>query len=1802
MAGSTRARAPRFGAARRRRPAQRITAILLALLIAVPVAIAALHQGFPAADVEMRGRDVWVTNANDERAGRLNAQISEIDASLSLDSDRMDVLQDGEDVFVHDIGGGTLGRVDPMYLDLRERIAVPTDSVSAYGGDTLAILERSSGRLWILDATLPLTFDAAGSNPVLTLGPNAQIAVSQGGAVFAASPDGGVFRIPKLGAEPVQVELGEGKFTDFELTAVGETPVVFDKGENRVLLEGKNVVSLDAIGVRAQLPGPEADHVVIAGADGFIQVPLHGGAPAQVTWPGPEGTATDRLSVARPAVVEGCVYGAWAATREVVIACGSGPEAPAPRVAELPPRDEAGELVFRVNRDLVALNDVASGNVWMPQEDLRFVENWEDTVPPEDEQGQDGQQDATEQSFEDTLAERTDENHPPQLEDDSFGARPGGSSYLPVLDNDTDPDGDLITVSALAAQIPAEVGTLRVVDQGRAFQLDAAPGATGEYTVTYQGTDGRPNGVAEARLTIRIVAGENGAPMQRHRATVTVEAGQTIRYNVLPDWQDPEGDPVYLLSATEPGGSRVTTSPDGMLTFEAVGAELGERLVTYTVSDGTTQATGELAVQVAAPQSLKPVATPDFARGLAGDMVTMEPLINDLSPSGSALQLVEISELGGGAGGASFNPDKQTVSYKTDLPGTYYVQYTVKGSSGETKGLIRFDIADPAKIEPSLAAVRDVAYLRPGQPATVSPLVNDEHLGAGVVSVKSVTTTDQALVAGLAIELLDNATVRVSTANALQAPVEIPYTATDGVRTADGVIVVMPVEPSTAHHPPLAVDDVRTVRVGDYTSVDVLANDVHPDGTPMTLESTLGDLVVGDGFAFVSGDQVRFQAPKEPGTYGVSYLVTDEYGEQAGARVTFHVTAMDEASNRPPAPSDETARVYEGASIRVNVPLSGVDADGDSVTFSDIVGLPTLGSIREQDETSFLYEAFPGSQGTDTLTYEVVDTYGARGVGTIRIGVVERPSDTAPPVAVDDLLDAKPGTIVSVPVLDNDSDPNGYRVSVVEDLSAIDPALEPRLDGSSLVFKVPADLPFFSVPYTITNGHGGTDEAYVHVTVTPEAPERSPSAVDHVVALSAFDGVDFVDVPLRDGATNPSGLVAELEVQAAGVNAGAAEITSDGSLRVRPTDRRQVFAYTLTDPVTERTASAFVLVPALIKEESKRQSPYLRTDLPAQIANVGQTLRWNVGDLVIAPSGLPVRIIDAQAAWAEQGDGSPIVTGDTTLQFTPRPGFRGPASITFLVSDAQGPDDTLAGVATIRVPITVGDPNFHDVAPTFVTPRISLPVGETKSFDLASATGHPNQAVVPQVQFSGLQGGAAGVTARLSGSTLNLEAARQVRVGEVVKLTVTYAFREFVQTGTISVTITSSPKPPPRVVDDTALGLRGQALVVNVTRNDFNPYPDAPLKITEAKEVSATATGAKVTVSGTGEIRIEPNQSFIGEITIQYSVLDDTRDPLRTATGYLRVKIRDVPSAPGNARLDGSGAGQLTVAWDGAESNGEPITAYEVTLTPSGTGAAPITRQTGVGTTLTLGQADGIRNGVAYSATVRALNSIGWGPLSAPSPSVVPKSKPTAPQNVAVSSAYTKPGAKTGDLVVTWQPPSDDGGGVKEYTVTIVSPSVPNSKLTVSGTTLTATLTGLPVQTATQYQVTVTATNEKGSETSLPAVGTLTYMAEPAIVLRQGAFIGDIPYFANLTAPAYQYELYGRDFVADATYQVKCFTGKDEIKGEYYYTGASLNSVVVPDCVAIGGNYSVEVWLVNPGNKKDELIARSNTIPAWTKP
>lgn len=1626
--------------ARHRRPIASAAAI--ALLAGVPVTLAVLHEGFPVSDVDLQARDVWVTNGDALLAGRLNRQIEELNGAVSGETPALDVLQNGSDVFLVDAVAGRLARVDPGYTTLVEPTAIPPGATVALGGRTLAVL-APDGDLWALDAANPLAFDPE-STPAAELGRDALVAVTPGGVVLAASPERQVaVRIDAPGIPPTERAFPVP--AEAVIAAVGDRMVLLDSAANRLVRDDGSAVDLPDAAYRLQQSGPARDEVVLATADSLLFV----GSGVRVVPAQPGGPVAGPDDVSAPVVVDGCVHGAWGGAQRYLLAC-DGAE---PVGFDIPQRTQGSRLEFRVNRSVVALNDLDTGNVWLLADELRLVANWDDVTPPQEEETEDGDEKATTQSFEDTLAERTEVNRPPIARDDDYGVRPGRTTILAVLDNDTDPDGDVLTI-ARVGDIPESVGVLDLIDGGRALQFTPAAGAT-SASFRYSVDDGRAGGVAEASVSVRVVPeSANSAPEPRRNTLVSVESGGSISYNVLADFWDPDGDDIYLESATPASSDIVRVTPDGTLTFEHRSGEPGEKEISYVVSDGVLSATGVLSVRVEPRRSLTPIGVPDFTTAFVGQSVAVEPLKNDIAPNGEPLALLGVDDVPPDAIVAP-NTERGTVTFQAPREGAYYFIYRLSAGPASSIGIVRVDVlpAPEEIVEP--IAVKDTAFLRAGEPTIVEVLENDVSLDGAVLAVQSVDT--EGMAEGVSVEVLGNAVIRITSSQALTGQTQFRYTISDGISTATAGVTIVPVPPIVDRQPPIARDDRVRVRVGDVASADVLANDEHPDQARLILlEELVETRDAGDGLAFVGDGMVRFQAPAEPGDYSVVYRVADQYGESATARVTFVAVPEDDESNQPPVPLPQTARVFAGGTVPIELPLDGIDPDGDSVVIVGLERTGVLGTVDAIGPTSIVYTGDRSSGGTDTLVYVVEDPFGAQAAGVLSIGVIPPPDTTQPPNAVDDAVEMRPGRTATVEVLLNDSDPSGFPISLDAELREVDPGITATTDGGKIVVEAGDEEGTFSIRYAISNGHGGSDTAFLQVSVTRDAAPVFPIALDHHIPVEEVAGEDTVEVSLDGLIGNPGGRDDEVEITLEGVNAGRGSVDPETrTITVRPGDRRSAIAYRVTNPDDGLSATAFLVVPPAVGSDYA-PPPRLRSDLEVQVVPMNGEREWDLADILEVPSGRPAILVDPASVTATHADGTELAVDADTLRFGAARDYRGTAAITFRVTDGASADDPSGRQALLTMPIIVGDPDFADVPPTFADQVVTIEPGEAATtVDLRAATSHPNPKVSGDFRYEGMSGQTADIRAALSGGQLSLSAPLGVQPGTSTTIAFTVRYREFSVPGTVRVVVSASSRPLAQAVQDAAKGRRGVADTVDVLANDYNPFArdGEPLRVIDARIENAAESQASITFTPDGAITVQPGPAFIGVVSIVYSVQDATLDPNRVVRGRLLYTVRDVPGKVA-APTFVEGDRQVTVEWDAPATNGEPITQYTI----SWSGGSPVT----VGGNAATHTFTGLANGDPYTFQVSATNIVGQGEISDPSAAARPYGAPTAP----TSATATGSSNGSGDVTLSWSGASGNGRAISGYRLTVN----PGGQVVEVGNVTTTTVPGR-VGTATSFSV-----------------------------------------------------------------------------------------------------------------------------------
>ncbi|HLT84934.1 MAG TPA: Ig-like domain-containing protein [Phototrophicaceae bacterium] len=1617
-----------------------------------------LYDGVATADVDLNDGGVWVTSQEHMRLGRLNSQVQLLDGGLAARSASFDVLQEAADVYLVDEGAGVLQQVDPATVTTTTTVSLPGPRQIEMAGGTVAVLDSRSGQLHAAPTSRVGSLADEELEASARLGANGVIAVGADGTTYGVSPsDATIVAVPAgfdpetdEAPEPTSLGVEPERLADAEVqvSAVGEEPVVLVRDEqDRVTLlrPGSEPVDLTGIAdtaeVALQAPSTSARDVVVAARDGMVRVPLGRGEPTldRVSEPG---------TPSEPVVVGGCSHGAWAAGTGVYqYRCGNGEVAEQPIDKSL----TDARLVFRVNRDVVVLNDLVAGTVWLVKDAMEIVENWDDVVPPQ--AASDDEEESQQQIEEQLPLDREQENRPPIAQDDELGVRAGSTTVLEVLANDTDPDGDLLTVSSFDA--PAEsFGTVRPIMGGRALQIAVADGASGAVAMSYTVSDGR-GGEAEAVARVTVSPeGTNRPPEQLRDITLTLVSGATGSVNVLDSVTDPDGDELVVVGATATTDDIVRFTPDGAVTFVDSGVTPGMKPVVVEVYDGTDVAEIEMTADVRPPGALPPVPVYDFVTAVAGEETVVEPLVNDTDPGGESepLRLADVEQVAG----ASVVPDYDAGSFRfsADAAQTYYLTYIVVNDAGASAtGLIRVDVREPADAAP--VAVQDVGLLPAGGQVLVDVLANDEDPSGELLAVRQVDVPEDS---GLRVAVLDHRILKISATKDLQGAQRLTYEVSNGSGSATGEVVVMQIPPDSLAQPPVAMADVANVRAGDFVTIPVLSNDSHPGGDEFELVPELVEEPQA-GHLFASGDTLRFRAPEQPQTVNAVYEIVDSTGQRASAQVTIYVQADDGERNAAPLPLPVESRAFAGERVRIQIPLFGIDPDGDSVQLLGADEAPTKGRVVEVGPTYIDYEAYSRSSGTDTFTYAVRDRLGAYASATVRVAVVPPPELNRAPQAVDDEVTVRPGRVVDFDPIVNDTDPDG------DPLYLGDPAFDEveqlsveQIDSGNLRITTPEEEGTFALPYHVTDQRGGRSTGIISVHVSADAELQRPVAVDDLVRAVTILDQERVSIPVLDNDFDPDGTRDQLRV---GLEGAPANATVDGDevvVDVQPS--RQVITYSVTDQ-DGLTAYAFVDVPGL--EDS---GPVLRTDADPIVVATGETRQLELADYVIAPSGKDVRLTDASTVRATNSDGSSPVVGPTTLTFTSAPTYAGPATLTFEVTDGQSAEDPEGLTAVLTLDILVE--STENTPPTFTGAAVEVvPAEGPQVLNLRELADDPDTGDFNQLVYD-LVSVPDGVEASLDGPNLTVSAPVDTPRGTAgnIELTVSDRKAEPVP-GVVEVTVAASTRRL-ATVNDVDLGEleQGQSQTVDVLQGAFNPFPDQPLTVVSAE----SETGGPTPTTDGRSVTVTAGADAVGRASVTFGVQDATGDPLRAVNGRITYSVIGVPERPAPPRVVEVRDRTVVLTWSAPADNGAPITGYRVD-------ASGFSRECGT-TTCTL---DGLTNDVEYTFTVTAINKVGESEPSGPSAVARPDVKPERPAAPRLTFG-------DGELGVEWTTPETRGSAVTSYDLQI-APSPGGGQISVSGNS--HTWTGL--QNGQSYTVRVRAHNDapdpsEWSEWSAPEV------------------------------------------------------------------------------------------------------------------
>uniref|UniRef100_UPI003F6BC395 cadherin-like domain-containing protein n=1 Tax=Roseicyclus sp. TaxID=1914329 RepID=UPI003F6BC395 len=585
----------------------------------------------------------------------------------------------------------------------------------------------------------------------------------------------------------------------------------------------------------------------------------------------------------------------------------------------------------------------------------------------------------------------------PVAGDDLASVDEDGVVTIDVLANDSDPDGDVLTIAE--ASVPPEQGTVAIV--GDQLVFTPAENFNGEATISYTVAD--PAGNTDGASVTVTVAPVNDAPdAVNDTATTDEEAPVTI--DVLGNDTDVDGDALTITAASVPTAQGTVEILGNQLVFTPADDFFGEATISYAITDGNGGTdVAEVTVDVRNVNDA-PVATNDIATTDEDVAVVVDLLGNDSDVDGDPLSIGTVSVdpaqgtvVDNGDGTVTFTP-------APNFNGPATITYTVvDGAGGEDTGTATVNVS--SVIDPP-DAVNDTATTDEDTPVTIDVLANDTDPDNQTLTITAATVP----AAQGTVEIVGNQLVFTPAEN-FNGAATITYSIVDTDGATDTASVAVTVV--AVNDAPVALADIATTDEDVAVVVDLLGNDSDVDGDPLSIGTVSVDPAQGTVLDNGDGTVTFTPALNFNGPATITYTVVDGAGGEDTGTATVNVGAVNDA----PIAENDTATTDEDTPVTIDVLANDNDPDGDPLTII-AASVPAAQGAVAVVANELVFTPATDFTGTATISYTVSDGNGLTDTATVAVEVAAV-DDT--PVAGDDLASVDEDGVVTIDVLANDS-------------------------------------------------------------------------------------------------------------------------------------------------------------------------------------------------------------------------------------------------------------------------------------------------------------------------------------------------------------------------------------------------------------------------------------------------------------------------------------------------------------------------------------------------------------------------------------------------------------------------------------------------------------------------------------------------------------------------------------------------------------------------------------------------------------
>lgn len=341
-------------------------------------------------------------------------------------------------------------------------------------------------------------------------------------------------------------------------------------------------------------------------------------------------------------------------------------------------------------------------------------------------------------------------------------------------------------------------------------------------------------------------------------------------------------------------------------------------------------------------------------------------------------------------------------------------------------------------------AVNDTAETTEETLVKIDVLANDRDDDGDTLSVVSVTGSNGP------ISLNSDGTISYTPPPGFTGQHQLQYTITDGEDqdTANVTITVTP-----KNRDPIAKDDMAVTDQEAPVTIDVLSNDMDPDGDTLMVMQAAAD----NGKADINKDGTVTYTPNVGfiGFDEIEYTISDGNGGSDSATVEVTVNGDGpepvDPRNRAPLGYDDYEMTEMDTPVTVNVLKNDRDLEDDP--FEIIRVRAENGTVELNPDQTVTFTPDKGFSGEGLVRYHIEDEHGAIGAAWLFVTVKPEPgTPNQPPIAEDDSFAGRSGWLLRGNLFEDngngrDRDPDGDPISLVS------------INGQDIQFGTPMDLP-----------------------------------------------------------------------------------------------------------------------------------------------------------------------------------------------------------------------------------------------------------------------------------------------------------------------------------------------------------------------------------------------------------------------------------------------------------------------------------------------------------------------------------------------------------------------------------------------------------------------------------------------------------------------------------------------------------------------------------------------------------------------